>query len=103
MRKCGPAFPELFAKIRARDEIYVSLRDQAGPEFSAATAEQLAIEETALAGDPFAWPHATGRELHYEWRARLLKEQGIIDEIITRGGHFISTVQGLLVPSLGPI
>jgi len=87
---------ELFAKIRARDEIYLSLRDQAGPEFSAATAQHLAIEETALAGDPFSWPHATGRELRYEWRARLLKEQGAIDEIITRAGHFIPTVQGLL-------
>jgi hypothetical protein len=87
---------ELFAKIHARDEIYLSLRDQAGPEFSAAPAEHLAIEETAPAGDPFAAPHATGRELRYEWRARLLKQQGLIDEIITRAGHFIPTVQGLL-------
>jgi hypothetical protein len=87
---------ELFAKIHARDEIYISLRDQAGPEFSAATAEHLAIEETAPAGDPFAWPHATGRELRYEWRARLLKQQGVVDEIITREAHFIPTVQGLL-------
>lgn len=87
---------ELFPKIRARDEIYLNLRDQAGPEFSAATTEHLAIEETALAGDPFAWPHATGRQLRYEWRARFLKEQGVIDEIITRAGHFIPTVQGLL-------
>jgi len=87
---------ELRAKIHARDEIYLSLRDQAGPEFSAAPAEHLAIEETSLAEDPFAWPHATGRELRYEWRARLLKQQGSIDEIITRAGHFIPTVQGLL-------
>jgi hypothetical protein len=87
---------ELRAKIHARDEIYLSLRDQAGPEFSAAPAEHLAIEETSLAGDPFAWPHATGRELRYEWRARLLRQQGVIDEIITRAGHFIPTVQGLL-------
>jgi hypothetical protein len=87
---------ELRAKIHARDEIYLSLRDQAGPEFSAVTAEHLAIEETAAAGDPFAWPHATGRELRYEWRARLLKQQGVIDEIITRADHFIPTVQGLL-------
>ena len=87
---------ELFSKIHARDEIYLSLRDQAGPEFSAATAEHLAIEETALAGDPFAWPHDTGRELRYEWRARLLKEKGVIEEIITRADHFIPTMQGLL-------
>ena len=87
---------ELFAKIRARDEIYLSLRNQAGPEFSATTAEHLAIEETALAQDPFAWPHATGRKLRYEWRPRLLKEQGVIDAIITRAGHFIPTMQGLL-------
>ena len=87
---------EALAKIHARDEIYLSLRDQAGPEFSKASAEHLAIEETAPAGDPFACPHATGRELRYEWRARLLKEQGVIDEIITHAGHFIPTVQGLL-------
>ena len=87
---------ELRAKIHARDQIYLSLRDQAGPEFSAATAERLAIEETAPASDPFAWPHATGRELRYEWRARLLRQQGVIDEIITRAGHFIPTVQGVL-------
>jgi hypothetical protein len=87
---------ELRAKLHARDEIYLSLRDQAGPEFSAATAEHLAIEETAPAGDPFTSPHATGRELRYERRARLLKKQGVIDEIITRADHFIPTVQGLL-------
>ena len=87
---------ELFAKIRARDEIYLTLRNQAGLEFSAATAEHLAVEETAHARDPFAWPHATGCKLRYEWRARLLKQQGVIDEIITRGDHFIPVVQGLL-------
>ena len=87
---------ELFAKIHARDEIYLSLREQAGPEFSAATTEHLAIEETAIAGDPFAWPHDAGRKLRYEWRARLLKEKGVIDEIITRAGHFIPTVHDLL-------
>jgi len=94
---------ELFAKIHARDEIYLSLRDQAGPEFSAAPAEHLAIEETALAGDPSASPHDTGRELRYEWRARLLKEQGVIDEIITHAGHFVPTVQGLLARRPAPL
>jgi hypothetical protein len=94
---------ELRAKIHARDEIYLSLRDQAGPEFSAAPVEHLAIEETASAGDPLAWPHATGCELRYEWRARLLKEQGVTDEIITRAGHFIPTVQGLLAHRSAPL
>ena len=89
---------ELRAKVHARDEIYLSLRDQAGPEFSAVTAELLATEETVAADDPCAWPHATGRELRYEWRARLLKQQGAIDEIITHADHFIPTVQGLLAP-----
>ena len=91
------------AKIHARDEICLSLRDQAGPEFSAAPVEHLAIEETAPAGDPLAWPHATGCELRYEWRACLLKEQGVIDEIITRAGHFIPTVQGLLAHRSAPL
>jgi hypothetical protein len=90
------AAEELRAKIRAREEIYLSLRDQAGPEFSAVTAEHLAIEEIARAGNPFVSPRATGRELRYEWRARFLKEVGIIDEIITRTGHFIPIAQSLL-------
>ena len=90
------AAEELGAKIRARDEIYLTLRDQAGPEFSAVTAEHLAIEEMALAGHPFVSPRATGRALRYEWRARLLKEAGIMDEIITRAGHFIPTARSLL-------
>jgi hypothetical protein len=87
---------ELHVKIRARDEIYLSLRDQAGPEFSTVTAEHLATEEIALAGDPFVSPHVTGRELRYEWRANLLKQAGRIDEVITRAGHFIPTARGLL-------
>jgi hypothetical protein len=84
------AAEDLCAKIRARDEIYLSLHDQVGPEFSAVTTAHLAIEEIALAGDPFVSPRATGRELRYEWRARFLKQAGIIDEIITRAGHFCS-------------
>ena len=87
---------ELRAKVRVRDEIYLSLRDQAGPEFSAVTAEHLATEEIALAGDPFVSPLVTGRDLRYEWRARLLKQAGSIDEIITRAGHFIPIARGLL-------
>ena len=87
---------ELRAKLHARDEIYLALRDQAGPEFSIVTAEHLAIEEAAPAGDPFASPRETGRQLRYEWRARLLEQAGLIDEIITRAGHFIPTVRTLL-------
>lgn len=87
---------ELRAKIRARDEIYLSLRDQAGPEFSAVTAEHLATEEIALAGDPFLSPGVTGRKLRYEWRANLLKQAGRIDTVITHAGHFIPTARGLL-------
>jgi hypothetical protein len=33
------------------------LREHGGPEFSGVTAEHLAIEEIALAGDPFVSPH----------------------------------------------
>ena len=60
------------------------------------TAEHLATEEIALAGDPFVSPLVTGRDLRYEWRARLLKQAGSIDEIITRAGHFIPIARGLL-------
>jgi hypothetical protein len=87
---------ELRAKIRARDEIYLSLRDQAGPEFSKMTAEHLTVEEVALGGDPFVSPRAAGRELRCEWQAKLLKHVGVIDEIIARAGYFIPTARSLL-------
>jgi hypothetical protein len=60
-----------------------------GTAAAAVTAEHLATEEIALAGDPFVSPRVTGRELRYEWRANLLKQAGSIDEVITRAGHFI--------------
>jgi hypothetical protein len=67
-----------------------------GTAAAAVTAEHLATEEIALAGDPFVSPRVTGRELRYEWRANLLKQAGSIDEVITRAGHFIPTARGLL-------
>ena len=54
-------------------------------------------------GKKFGNRHDTGRELRYEWRARLLKEQGVIDEIITHAGHFVPTVQGLLARRPAPL
>ena len=85
--RCGGNSLNLVALVRCR---------QVGPEFSAVTAEHLATEEIALAGDPFVSPRVTGRELRYEWRANLLKRAGSIDEVITRAGDFIPTARGLL-------
>jgi len=67
-----------------------------GTASAAVTAEHLATEEIALAGDPVVSLRVTGRELRYGWRANLLKQAGSIDEVITRAGHFIPTARGLL-------
>jgi len=74
----------------------VSVIVRNGAAAAAVTAEHLATEEIALAGDPFVSPRVAGRELRYEWRANLLKQAGSIDEVITRAGDFIPTAQGLL-------
>ncbi len=86
---------ELELKMYARDHIYANLREQAGPEFLATTPEYLSREEIADANGPLPDAAGSGRVLRYEWRAKLLQEQGVIPQAITYQDHFLPAVARL--------
>jgi hypothetical protein len=71
------------------------LRDQAGPEFFAVTAEALAIEEILASGHSLPIPDEATRVLRYEWRARLLQTQGAVEQVITYRDHFLPVAESL--------
>jgi hypothetical protein len=80
---------ELDCKVEARDRIYTSLHDQAGPEFRELSHGHLSREELASAGPGLPSPRESGRALRYEWRARLLRAQGLIESEITFARHYL--------------
>ncbi len=87
---------ELKKKIRARDEIYLNLREQLGPDFLGLPDEHLQREEIAVAGDPLASPASSGREMRYERRAKALQKEGAIKEVITYADHFRPVAESLI-------
>jgi hypothetical protein len=87
---------ELRQKMQARDEIYLNLKDQLGPDFLGITAEHLGHEEIAPAGDPLVAPGETGRAMRYEWRANVLLKAGQIQRAITHRDHYVPMVNALL-------
>ncbi|HEX7517374.1 MAG TPA: hypothetical protein VF345_08825 [Chthoniobacterales bacterium] len=87
---------ELRKKIHARDQIYLNLREQLGPDFLGLPDAYLQREEIALAGDPLGEPASTGREMRYEWRARALQEARVIKEVITYREHFRPVAESLI-------
>lgn len=87
---------ELAAKFRARNDIYRNLHDQAGGDFLGLPREYLAREEIAVADDALPEPAATGREMRYEWRARLLRDHGRIERVITHRDHFLPVCEEIL-------
>ena len=87
---------ELRKKIHARDQIYLNLREQFGPDFLGLPDAHLQREEIALAGDPLASPASTGREMRYEWRAKALQKEGVIKEVITYADHFRPVAESLI-------
>lgn len=87
---------ELQKKIHARDQIYLNLRDQLGPDFLGLPDAHLQREEIAVAGDPLASPASTGREMRYEWRAKALQKEGAIKEVITYADHFRPVAESLI-------
>ena len=86
---------EAARKVHARDSTYLSLRRQLGPEFLQVPLSHLSEEEFGDASDPLTPPAATGRCLRYEWRARVLKQQGQIDKTITYAEHWRPMAQAL--------
>jgi hypothetical protein len=53
-------------------------------------------EEIAAIQEDLPEPDEASRVLRYEWRARLLHEQGEIDRIITYREHFLPAAAELL-------
>lgn len=86
---------ELERKVVARDEIYRSLHDQAGPVFLELSREHLGREEIAGAVPQGLSPAASGRALRYEWRARRLREQGAIARAIGFADHYLPMTERL--------
>jgi len=87
---------ELRKKIHARDQIYLSLHEQLGPDFVGLSRAHLQREEIAFAGDPLVEPPSTGRKMRYEWRARALQEARVIKEVITYRDHFHPVAESLI-------
>ncbi len=84
----------------ARLTIYSNLREQAGPEFMTAPREYLAHEEVLHASHELPAP-GHGRKLRYEWRARLLRSQGLIREVITYADHYMPAMRALTAERQG--
>lgn len=86
---------QMEAKQRARDLVYVSLHEQAGPRLLAVSCEDMAREELALSAPCVAAPGAGGRAVRYERRARLLRAEGRIERMITYADHFAPMLDAL--------
>jgi hypothetical protein len=87
---------EVARKCKARDEIYLNLRDQAGGDFMGLSPRHAAREEVELHGPIQLLPGQDGRRLRYEWRANLLQEQGSVERVITFEDHFLPLFQHYL-------
>jgi hypothetical protein len=84
---------ELSAKLHARDAIYHELRHQLGAVLDV-SASHAALEVVQPCARLLPHPDA-GRVLRYEWRGRLLRERGEVDEVITYAGHYLAVVSQL--------
>jgi hypothetical protein len=85
---------ELAAKVKAREEHYLSLRRQLGPVLDALGPEHMAREIYAPACAAYPEP-GEGYALRYEWRGRSLQERGEVAEVITYRGHFLPIAERL--------
>ncbi len=92
---------ELDAKVTARNEVYCSLHEQAGPELLQVGRQDMACEEIAMADDWIPPPGAGGRAMRYERRARLLHAEGRVSQMITYADHFGPMLDLLEVPRDG--
>jgi hypothetical protein len=86
---------ELKAKLHARDHHYRTLASTMGRVLLNVPDHEVATEVFAGAASELPVP---GRDavLRYEWRGRLLLEQGDVDELITYADHFLPIVNDLL-------
>lgn len=89
---------ELEAKVAARDRIYRSLHDQAGPELLRVSHADLGREEAYASPERVAGPGSGSRAMRYERRARQLFAEGRIARMITYADHFAPMLDALGVP-----
>jgi hypothetical protein len=85
---------EVAVKQKAREQHYLSLRQQLGGVLDEVDREHLAEEHFAPALEEMPTP---GQQhlLRYEWRAQDLKNRGEIDRMITYRDHFLPVVAAL--------
>lgn len=89
---------EIERKAVARDTIYRSLHEQAGPDLLKIPYAGLAREELFVSEDRVSRPGAYGRALRYERRARLLHAEGRIARMIVYADHIVPMLDALGVP-----
>ncbi len=82
-------------KLRARDEIYESLRRQIGPLLAGLPAGYFASEVIGPAGGGLGEP-GPDQTLRYDWRGKLLLERGMVKRAITRAEHYLPLATAIL-------
>jgi hypothetical protein len=85
---------ELATKLHARDHVYHSLRQTMSPVLERVPSAESAVEHFAHAAGALPEP-GVDHVLRYEWRGRLLHQQGRVERVITFEGHFAKAVAGL--------
>ena len=85
---------ELEKKREARDQVYTILRDDMGPLLTSGFSNFARTEVVAASDWSLPVPSAE-RILRYEWRAELLRSQGVVQTPIMYGKNYLATVEGL--------
>jgi hypothetical protein len=85
---------ELEAKTAARDSVYTLLAEQLGSTLSGLPAGHLAVEVVRPTSGALSQPGG-GRFLRYEQRGELLRQRGLVEQVITYEGHYLPTVRRL--------
>lgn len=88
---------ELDKKLRARDSIYTSLREQMGATVSSLSPEHLSVE-VAMPARKFIERPGADSVLRYERRAQLLAASGEIERQITFRDNYLPVASALMSP-----
>lgn len=90
---------ELEQKHHARDQVYTILARDMGPLINSVSPTQARSEYFALSGSGLSTP-SSERVLRYEWRARLLKQQGTIPDIIEYQKNYLPLTMNMLAAKI---
>jgi hypothetical protein len=91
---------EFADKLKVRDEVYDSLRQQLGPLLASLPADHFGTEIVGPAVEGLAEP-AGDQTLRYDRRAKLLLERGLVQRAITHAEHYLPMAEAML-PSQEP-